>query len=251
MEKIRFENVRGLSLVGNLYATGSKKIIILAHGFTNDKSSQGRFEKLAAVLNTVGFDAFAFDFSGCGESDSDVLSAAHEVEDLRAAIDFISGRGYERLGLFGNSLGSLICLRCYRPEIETMVLMGALTHRMTYDWYEEFSQAQMQALEGEGVIKLESDELGTRLIGQQMLNDFEEIDQEQLLSSVKCPVLIIHGNHMEDAEELELLANSKKGMHLLPEASELLVIEGARHGCKEHMDQVAERTAEWCLRIMS
>ncbi|WP_425449315.1 hypothetical protein [Dethiothermospora halolimnae] len=36
----------------------------MAHGFTNNKSSQGRFDRIAETLKKQGFDVFAFDFSG-------------------------------------------------------------------------------------------------------------------------------------------------------------------------------------------
>jgi len=250
MEKLIFKNSRDLSLVGNLYISNSNRVVIMAHGFTNNKSSQGRFDKIAEALIKLDFNVFAFDFSGCGESDPDILNAANEVDDLNSAIEFMKSRGYERIGLFGNSLGSLICLRCFRSEIETMVLMGALTHRMDYDWNEEFTQDQMNELERDGIITLTSAELGIRRVGHQMLNDFKDIDQEKLLKAVSCPVLIIHGNNEEDKEEVQLLANSRKGMHLLSETAELVVIDGAKHGCREHLDEVIKLTSKWYLKHM-
>lgn len=250
MRRITFKNPRQGTLVGNLYTANSHKIIIMAHGFTNNKSSQGRFDRIADALNQLRFNVLAFDFSGCGESDPEIIHAAKEVEDLHAAIDYALSKGYKRIGLFGNSLGTLICMRCYRPEIDTMVLMGALTHRMNYDWYEEFTHEQMEQLQKYGVIELESPELGRRRIDRQTLKDFEEIDQEKLLSSVKSPVLLIHGNNTNDKEEIELLAHSRKGMHFLPKSSELSVVEGARHGCSAHMDDVIKQTTGWFLRHM-
>lgn len=248
MEKLIFKNSRGLSLVGNLYTSDSNSIVIMAHGFTNNKSSQGRFDKIAEALKKQHFNVFAFDFSGCGESAPDILNAANEVDDLNSAIEFMKSKGYQSIALFGNSLGSLICLRCFRPEIETMVLMGALTHSMKYDWNEEFTQEQIIELDRKGFITLNSLELGIRRVGHQMLQDFGEIDQEKLLKDVSCPVLIIHGNNDEDKEELQLLANTKKGLHLLSETSELVVIDGAKHGCREHLDRVIELTTEWYLK---
>ncbi|MDM8534172.1 alpha/beta hydrolase [Clostridiaceae bacterium HSG29] len=250
MEKLTFKNSRDLSLVGNLYSSDSNSIVIMAHGFTNNKSFQGRFDRIAESLNELDFDVFAFDFSGCGESDPDILSAAKEVDDLNSAIEFVKSKGYEKIALFGNSLGSLICLRCFRSEIKTMILMGALSHSMTYDWNEEFTQVQMDELERVGIITFNSEELGIRRVDHQMLNDFEDINQKKLLEAITCPVLIIHGNNEEDKEELQLLANSRKGMGLLPETSELVVIEGAKHGCREHIDQVIEVTTKWCLKHM-
>lgn len=75
MDKISFNNSRGLKIVANLYSVGSNKLIIMAHGFMNDKSSNGRFEKLSESLNKVNYDILAIDFSGCGESEDDDITS--------------------------------------------------------------------------------------------------------------------------------------------------------------------------------
>lgn len=61
MDKISFNNSRGLKLIANLYSVGSNKLIIISHGFMNDKSSNGRFEKLSESLNKVNYDTLAID----------------------------------------------------------------------------------------------------------------------------------------------------------------------------------------------
>ena len=45
---------------------------------------------------------------------------------LRQAFRKARERGYRRVGLFGNSLGTLICLRCADEGVETMVLMAGV-----------------------------------------------------------------------------------------------------------------------------
>ncbi len=245
MESIKFKNTRDLTLAGNLYRADSKKLVILAHGFTNNKSSQGRFDRIAEALDEQNYNVLAFDFSGCGESDPDIMTAAKEVDDLNAAIKYGKSLGFKQIALFGNSLGTLICLRCFNKDIHTMVLMGALTHSMNYDWNAEFTKDQMDDLSSTGLITLRSEELGTRQLGQEMLDDFADIDQEKLLSRVTCPVLIIHGDNADDQEEIELLANSQKGMKYLSKESELKIIKGAKHGCSNEIDQVIDLTIAW------
>jgi len=249
MRKIIFKNSRDLSLVGNLYSANSKAIVIMAHGFTSDKSSQGRFDKIANALNSLNLNVLAFDFSGCGDSEPDVLSVNNQVDDLNSAISLIKSQGYEKIALFGYSLGSLICLKCFNDDIETMVLMGALTHSMTYDWDAEFTQEQLIELKSTGIMNIKT-ESGVYQIGHQMLRDFEEIEQETLLKSVTCPVLIIHGDNEEDIEEVQLLSNSRKGMYLLSETSELVVIKEAKHDFREQIDQVIKLSSKWYLKYL-
>lgn len=245
MERISFKNSRSLRLVGNLYSSNLKTIIIMCHGFMSDKYSKGRFDKLATAFNKCSFDALVFDFSGCGESDNDSLTIEKEVDDLKSAISHVISKGYERIALFGYSLGTLICLKSYIPEIVTMVLLGALTGPMKYNWDEFFTQEQMRELEEKGLIT-EYIPVGIRekiIIDKKVLEGFELINQEELLEGVKCPVLIIHG----DGDEEEILAyeRSKVAINMLSTDSRIEVINGANHSFLDHFDQVIKMSTNW------
>lgn len=245
MEKVSFKNSRNLKLVGNLYSSNSKSIIIMCHGFMSDKYSKGRFEKLGLAFNNCGFDALAFDFSGCGESDNDSLTIEKEVDDLKAAISYVKSKEYEKIALYGYSLGSLICLEGYITKIETMVLSGALTGSMKYNWNEFFTEEQMRELEEKGLIT-EYISGGIRekiIIDKKVLEGFELINQEELLEGVKCPVLIIHG----DGDEEEILAyeRSKVAINMLSTDSRIEVINGANHSFLDHFDQVIKLSTDW------
>jgi len=245
MERITFRNSRKLSLVGNLYPSNSKSIIIMCHGFTSDKNSRGRFPKLATAFNEYGFNVLSFDFSGCGESDDDSLTIEKEVDDLKSAIVYVKSKGYEKIGLYGHSLGSLICLKNYTHEIKTMVLMGAITDSMKYNWAEFFNKEQMVELKSKGYItQYTSEELRKKIIiDREMLDGFELINQNELLKDIKCPVLIIHGNN--DEEEKLLYEKSKAGMYLLSTDSELKIIEGADHSFLGQFDIVINLAVDW------
>lgn len=62
MERVSFKNSRGLNLVGHLYPSTTKAIIIMCHGFMSNKYSKGRFERLATAFNKYGYSALLFDF---------------------------------------------------------------------------------------------------------------------------------------------------------------------------------------------
>ncbi|MCM1989729.1 alpha/beta hydrolase [Oceanirhabdus seepicola] len=243
MEKINFNNSRGLKIVGNLYGVGSKTLIIMAHGFTNNKLSNGRFDSLAEDLSNIGYDALAIDFSGCGESDDDAITSKNQVDDLNSAIDFALSKGYTKIGLFGNSFGTLACLRSYRKEVITMVLVGALTDRMDYDWNDYFSQKQMNDLHTQGFFYLGTDRM--HKITKQTLMDFKEINQKELLRNVDCSILIFHGNNSEDEEEVQLLERSKRAINMMKHNSRLEIIKNAKHGIRNDWDKVIEITCDW------
>lgn len=243
MLKIHLINKDDLKLIANHFTVNSDKIIILAHGFTNDKSSNGRFDNLSLALNEQGYDALAIDFSGSGESDDAALTKENQNNDLKTAIDFAVSQGYKKIALFGNSFGSLACFNNYSSNIDTMILTGALTDRMDYDWYEYFTRKQMTDLENNGYFYTEDDR--KHKITQQTLLDFETIDQKKLLAGVNCPVLIIHGDNETDDEELLLLKRSRKAMQYLSSDSELRVIKNGKHGLRIKWEQVIELTITW------
>jgi len=248
MERVTFTNSEDLTLVGNLYPSVSDSIIIMCHGFTSNKYSKGRFERLAKAFNKSGFSALAFDFRGCGESDDDSLTVDKEVEDLKSAIEFAKSKGYKKIALYGHSLGSLICLKCYTPEIITMVLSGALTDSMHYNWNDIFTKEQMEELKEKGYITepTPKDIRAKIIIDKQMLIDFESINQKELLKDITCPVLIIHGNNEE--EEILLCERSKRAMTLLSEDSKLEIIDGANHSFLEHYDILIVLTNDWFIK---
>lgn len=243
MDKISFNNSRGLKIVANLYSVGSNKLIIMAHGFMNDKSSNGRFEKLSESLNKINYDTLAIDFSGCGESEDDDIISKNQVDDLNSAIEFAISKEYEKIGLFGNSFGTLACLKSYRKEVITMVLVGAITESMPYDWHEYFSKEQMGNLNKEGFFYSDTDR--KHKITKQTLMDFENINQENLVKDVNCPILIIHGNNSEDGEELQLLERSKRAINRMPVDSTLEIIEGGKHGLVDDWSKVIDISHLW------
>lgn len=248
MERVTFKNSRDLTLVGNLYPSTSKSIIIMCHGFMSNKHSKGRFKRLAISFNKCGYSALLFDFSGCGESDDDFLTVEKEVDDLKSAIQFVKSKGYEKIALYGHSLGTLICLKSYTPEITTMVLSGALTDSMKYDWDEFFAKEQMKELEEKGYLTEHTPKEVRKkiVIDKRILKDFELINQKEVLKDVNCPVLIIHGNN--DEEEKLLCERSKVAMSLLSSDSKLEVIEGANHSFLEYFDIVIKVTTDWFVK---
>jgi esterase/lipase len=250
MQKITFLNSRNLKLIGDLYSLNSKSIVIMAHGFTNDRKSNGRFEKLALMWNSIGHDAFAFDFGGCGESDSEFITVSNQVNDLKSALNLFTEKGYNKISLYGNSYGSLICLKSYTPKISTIILTCPITDSMHYKWEEHFDKKDLEKIYNTGSAEIRISPERIFKISKQTLLDFEKINQKKLLSNIICPVLIIHGNNITDKEELELLEKSKKGMKYLSVSSKLEILEGERHGLRDKWDEVVNQSKDWLLKYM-
>lgn len=203
---------------------------------------------MSESLNTSGYNFLASDFSGCGESDGEISSVNQQVGDLKSAISFVQSRDIQKIGLYGHSLGTLICLKCATPGIRAMVLSGAITDGMNYDWKEVYSEQQLEELAEKGFLTTIDRTGKKREVGGQILRDFREVDQKELLANVSCPVLIIHGNDPNDREEMLLLERSRRSMLLLSAESRLKVIEGADHSLRNVFSEVIDLANAWFVR---
>ncbi len=245
MKKVVFKNSRNQSLVGYLYTSDSKSIIIMSHGFTGDKSEGGRFDKIAESLNKIGYNVLTFDFSGCGESDDDTLTVNKQVDDLKSAIKFVKSKGYKKIGFLGYSLGGLISLKSYSPEIVTMVLWAPVTNKIKYNWDKRFSKEQLKELEEKGyIIKIKNKSVRKKvLIDKQMLKDRESVNQKELLKNIDCPILIIHGKQDMNVP----YKDSEEAIKLLSKNSKLELVDKADHGFYDHIDILINLSTDWFL----
>lgn len=245
--RVTFPNSRGLTLVGDLTPADSDAALILCHGYAGHRLRRNRFPTIAEALSLAGYNCLAFDFSGCGESDDDLLTISGEVDDLHSAIAYVRSLGLNRIALYGSSLGSLICLLNYSDAIQTMILVGAVTGPMHYDWTRYYSPQQVEEINATGRLTLLPDEGPRRkiVVAKETLDYFAQIDARELFRPVQCPLLIIHGD--ADWEERALLANSRRAEEhdWLPPNSHLQIVPGAPHGFDHHLERIIDLTRLW------
>lgn len=87
---------------------GFSKVVIIAHGFYNNKDTV-LFRRIAEAFSKE-YDVIVFDFRGHGKS-SDVFTwTAHEQKDLRAVIAYAKENRYAKIGVIGFSLGAAVAL---------------------------------------------------------------------------------------------------------------------------------------------
>ena len=127
----------GKGLRGVLHKASGKgraPAVCFLHGFTGNKSEEGRlFVRAARAFAAAGIHALRFDFRGSGDSEGEFgeMTLQTEVEDARAALAFLrktKGVDKDRLAIVGLSLGSVIGqLVAAREGITTLVLWAAIT----------------------------------------------------------------------------------------------------------------------------
>ncbi|WP_163527630.1 alpha/beta hydrolase [Halobacillus ihumii] len=245
MQRVTFSNSRGLTLVGDLYRNEGTQIVIMCHGFLSNRSSRGRFDLFASTFHKLGYSVLRFDFGGCGESDDTPLTLSNEADDLTSAINYASKAGFTEMVLYGHSLGARVCLEVYHPKyVKTMILTGAGTGPVHYHWPDHFTEEELAELHRTGYfsVKVVDPYREEMMISKEMLLDFEQCNQKQMLSRISCPILLIHGNQ---GEEEILMPITKQGMKWLPENSKLKVIDGSEHHFMNHLETVQEMLSEW------
>jgi len=241
-EKVEFENSRGVKLVGALHVPDKEtdKIIIFSHGFGANKE-RARIVKTAERICQKGFAALRFDFAGRGESRDDSLTIEKEIDDLKSAISFIKSKGYKDIGLVGESLGGLCSVLAYNEEIKAMVLWAPVLVARAPDLNEE----QVKELQAKGYIIIDKD--GRKFkVEKQYLTERETINQKEIFSKIKCPVLIMHGNK----DDIIPIEDSKNALNYLPKGSKLEVIDGSGHKFTGHEDQLAEISSGWISKYL-
>lgn len=116
--------------------------VLLLHGFTSHKdedsifgSVETMFSRTTEALTDRGFAALRFDFRGHGESGGDFsdLTVPGLLEDVRASVEFLSGRKDIRkdyLFLLGQSMGGLTAAYAARehPGVKAVALWNAPGH---------------------------------------------------------------------------------------------------------------------------
>lgn len=133
-EEIWFKSRDGLKLHGwfipaSVENRPGKATIIVGHGHGGSKVTDLRY---ASLFLRGGYSVFMFDFRGHGQSDGPIGTSMGYWEryDVAGAVDWLLGRGLNRLGMFGISMGGAIAIlaTAENPHIKTVVVDSAYSH---------------------------------------------------------------------------------------------------------------------------
>jgi pimeloyl-ACP methyl ester carboxylesterase len=113
----------GLRLDARLFAADPDRIVILLHMY---QANQQSWFETARLLRDRGISALTVDFRGYGASEGEVDPAELD-EDVRAAIEFVRSRGYERVVLVGASMGgtAAIVTAAAEGQLDGVVTLSA------------------------------------------------------------------------------------------------------------------------------
>lgn len=91
--------------------TPTRRLVVLCHGFLSGKNSTTN-RTLTRLLNEQDLATFRFDFFGHGDSDGpfENITVTLALHQTLAALDLVTIRGYDRIGLVGSSFGGLVAI---------------------------------------------------------------------------------------------------------------------------------------------
>lgn len=193
-EHLRFPGARGATLAARLESpdTLPTAYALFAHCFTCSKDLKAA-GWISRALVDRGIAVFRFDFAGIGESEGDFADTnfSSNLEDLKAAVDFLRREREAPRLLIGHSLGGAAVLAAARhiPEARAIATIGAPSDtRHLRDTLLHLSPE----LDARG--EAEVDLGGSRpfRIRKQLLDDLSENHLQEALQGLRKALLIFH-----------------------------------------------------------
>lgn len=228
VERVEFPGHSGATLAARLDRPNGpiRAYALFAHCFACSEDLLGA-RRIAADLARIGVAVLRFDFTGLGSSQGEFASTnfTSNVEDLRAAADYLRRHHRAPSVLIGHSLGGAAALAVAKdiPEVRAVVTIGAPADPSHVLKNLGSSIAQIEA-EGQAQV-----ELGGRsfTIKRQFIDDVRRSSIREAVATMKKPLLILHSPldqtvGIENATRIFLAAKHPKSFISLDKADHLL-----------------------------
>ena len=252
-QRVRFSSSTGNRLSGILFTPErpNGRAIVMCPGFSGYASQERGFGKFAS---DAGYAVLIIDFYAHGNSSgrSSELTISEEIEDLRAAMDFLS-KSYSGIGIVGHSLGGLIA--CALANESKAVVLWAPAIKVRDVFMNMFQMKEMKKVSADvpakikwdGFVELPHDWLiidssgSPFVIGLKLWNEIEGFDWKSVMSGMLVPVKLIQaGRDGESAVDLNRDAFDKIGSE-----KSFQIIRGADHAFKGHRTELYKSTVAW------
>lgn len=229
MEKVFFKNKEGLKLAGILDEPDktSKKIIIIVHGYSSS-SLGGTATNLHKALIKKNLNHFRIDLDGCGASEGEFenQTISSSISDLEAAIVYLTKLGYEKIALFGGSMGGATVLNYTSSHPEKIIALACKAPVSNFSEQKLIINGRKFIAEWKekGFYKRTNRAGISHVIPYSFFEDSKKHIVWDKVNKIICPTLIIHGtndNQVPYQNTLDLMKNFP--------AAKLITIEGADH----------------------
>ncbi|MBS0271198.1 MAG: alpha/beta fold hydrolase [Proteobacteria bacterium] len=227
-EKITFPGAFETPLAARLDSPQGeiKAYALFVHCFTCSKDILAA-SHISSALTEKGIAVLRFDFTGLGSSEGEFSNTnfSSNVEDIKAAIEFLRSQGKTPQILIGHSLGGAAILRVAQsvPELKALVTINApsdpthLRHAL---------KSSLQEIESQGYANVM---IGGRefRIQKQFIDDLEKHKSLDYLKNIHAAFLVFHTPQdkivdIENAKFIFTAARHPKSFISLYEADHLL-----------------------------
>jgi uncharacterized protein len=218
-EDVAFPTADGLTLCGWFIPAGgpmARGTIIFCHG---QSGSMDRDADQAPFLHTAGFNVLMFDFRGHGRSEGEWVTMGYlERLDLGGALDYLSGRGVERVGVLGWSMGGAVAVAVAREDPRVVAVVSD-------SGYASFRRVLVGGLRGRGLPAILAQVLSWfmwRYASLWVGVDLAAQEPQRVVNSdFRCPLLLIQGDAdryvpLRDAEMLAAATGGSVELWRLP-----------------------------------
>ena len=227
-KKVEFENDEGQLLAGvlDMPAGTPSHYALFAHCFTCSKNFKSAANVSRALVES-GIAVLRFDFTGLGQSEGEFedTNFSSNVDDLLAAVRFLSTDYSAPAILVGHSLGGTAVLRA-AEHVPSAVAVATIGSPAEPSHVERLLGGSRQELEESGVAEVD---IGGRpfTIRKQFLDDLAQHKLEDDIGSLRKALLIMHAPldgivDIDNASALFLAAKHPKSFISLDGADHLL-----------------------------
>lgn len=218
-ERVDFTTDDGLTLAGWFIPSPKENVptIIFCHGYPFDK---GNILGLSEFLYP-DYNLFLFDFRAMGESEGKVSTVGYrETKDLKAAVEYLKGRGVSNIGAMGFSLGAAVIIMANNLKIKAIVSDSSFC---------DLNSVVNIVFKHLGPLKwplVKLVKLWTRLF---LKADLNKVSPLEAVKSLEAPVLFIHGELDTEIPAIHSKQLYERGISLNKNV-ELWIVPGVDHG---------------------
>lgn len=249
-KSVKFRNERGFTLSGRIdFPVTQKPIayVVFAHVFTGHKNLIGA-KYVSKALTHKGFAVLRFDFTGLGDSEGDFADTnfTTNVQDIRAACDFLADNYEKPSILVGQSLGGAATIFAAH-EIDSIKAVATIGAPSEPEHVMHLLNCKSEDIERNGSAKVT---ISGRdfTIKKQFLDDLNENNMFEMVKQLRKALLILHSPQDEIVE----IENAAEIYHAAFHPKSFITLDGSDHmlSDKQNARYAGEVIAAWVRRYI-